>query len=152
MDTTAHDLKLLTIGYYIQGGIIGFYSLLVLGYFGFLATFLSELSKTNAERGVAIPPAIIPIISVVIGIAVLIAIAWTGCLFLAGYWLARRTNKVFIYVIAALSCLAIPYGTVLGVFTFMVMQRPAAQEIFRRQSARIGPPLPPAETAAATES
>jgi hypothetical protein len=42
---------------------------------------------------------------------------------------------------AALSCLAIPYGTVLGIFTFMVLQRPAARAIFGQTQAP--PPLPP---------
>jgi hypothetical protein len=31
---------------------------------------------------------------------------------------------------AALNCLAMPYGTVLGIFTFLVLQRTAAKEMF----------------------
>ena len=35
------------------------------------------------------------------------------------------------YINAGLNCLSVPLGTVLGVFTFVVMSRPGARMLFR---------------------
>lgn len=43
----------------------------------------------------------------------------------AGRCLAKRTKKTFVQVVAALLCLHIPIGTLLGVFTFIVLSRPS---------------------------
>jgi hypothetical protein len=48
---------------------------------------------------------------------------------LCGRYLPRGTNRTFCYVVAGLTCLAIPYGTTLGVFTFLVLNRPEAKQI-----------------------
>jgi len=133
MDTTAHDLKLLSIGYYIEAGIIGFYSLLVLGYAGFLSFFLTAASREAERRGQGgLPPGIASILTAVIGVLFVLLIAYAICLFLTGYWIARCRDRIFIYVMAALTCLGIPYGTVLGIFTFITMQRPTARQLFSR--------------------
>ncbi len=131
MDTTPHDLKLLSAGYYIQGGIVGFYSLIILGYASFLGTLLPEISRSVEQHGHrGIPVGVMSIVSALIGIVALVSIGYTICLFLAGYWMARYRNLTFLYVVAAVTCLAVPYGTVLGIFTFMVMQRGSAQQLF----------------------
>lgn len=143
MDTTAHDLKLLSIGYYIQAGIIGFYSLLVLGYAGFLSFFLTAASNEAERRGQGgLPPGFASILTAVIGVLLVLLIAYAVCMFLTGYWVARYRNRIFIYVMAALTCLGIPYGTVLGVFTFIAMQRPTARQLFSRNA--LPSPIPQA--------
>jgi hypothetical protein len=48
----------------------------------------------------------------------------------AGRCIQRRRSKVLIYVMAAANCVFIPYGTLLGVFTFIVLGSPAAAEEF----------------------
>jgi len=141
MDTTIHDLKLLTIGYYIQGAIAGCYSLFILAYAGLIGTFIARLPVTAYQHGerAAIPPNMLSFLSVLLGAIAMLALVTTAVLFLGGYWIACRRNPIFIYVVAALSCVGIPYGTVLGIFTFIVMQRPAARELFGRRIAR--PPI-----------
>lgn len=141
MDTTEHDLKLLSIGYYIQAGIVGFYSLMMLAYMSFIGTILTAVARDAQQHGrPAIPPGIISLVSVIAAIALILCVAYAVCHFLAGYWIRRHRNWVFVYVVAALACLGIPYGTVLGIFTFMVMQRSAAQRLFGRPV--FIPPIP----------
>ena len=145
MDTTEHDLKLLSIGYYIQAGIAGFYSLFVLAYASFLGTIFRVVSRKLEEKGQqGIPPVFVSLAATVIGIVLILVIVYTLCLFLAGQWIVRHRNRLFIYVIGAITCLAIPYGTVLGIFTFMVMQRPTAQMLFGGSPVRqpVPPPIP----------
>jgi hypothetical protein len=63
---------------------------------------------------------------------------WTlaGLLIYAGRCLARRTRRLFCLVAAGLGCLFFPLGTVLGVFTFIVLSRPTVRAVFE-------PPRPP---------
>ena len=59
-------------------------------------------------------------------------LGWTfGVLTLyAGRCVQKRRNKTLIYIMAALNCMFIPYGTLLGVFTFIVLASPAAIQEF----------------------
>src|SRR5258708_6477795 len=123
-DITMHDLKLLSIGYYIQGGIHAFYTVMMFGYMGFLGTVLTAIGASAEHNGQkAIPQVVITFITGLIMVVLVFSLAGTICLLLAGYWLRRYRNRIFIFVVAGLSCLSMPYGTVLGVFTFMVLRR-----------------------------
>ncbi len=50
--------------------------------------------------------------------------------FKCGRSLARRKNSTHCYVMAALSCVNVPFGTLLGVFTLVVLSRPTVKELF----------------------
>jgi hypothetical protein len=141
-EITAHDLRLLSIGYYIQAGIAAFYSMLLLGYAGFVTAMLSTIANSPNSTGDNIPPWILPFISLLMLVILLLVCLYTVALFLAGLWLRRFRNLVFIQVIAALNCLAIPYGTLLGIFTFLVLQRPTAKQFFVPPPAPVPPEQP----------
>lgn len=139
---TMHDLRLLSIGYYIQAGIASFYTLIMLGYSTFAAAIFANIVKNSADSNLQqVPPGLFTVISILLSILLGISCAYAVCMFLAGYWLRRLRNKLFIQIVAALSCLAIPYGTLLGIFTFMVLQRPSARQFFAAGTAA-PPPLP----------
>jgi hypothetical protein len=55
---------------------------------------------------------------------------WTFLTFLAGRKLAKRQGRIFIMVIAALQLLSIPMGTILGIFTLVVLSRPSVVAMF----------------------
>lgn len=60
---------------------------------------------------------------------------WTlgGLTIYAGHCLKRRTNYVFIQVIAGLNCAFVQgLGTALGIFTFIVLYRPTVKTLFGR--------------------
>ncbi len=104
--------------------------------------------------GLAACFACIPIIHLSIGIAMLVGaiddapefvgaflvviamfamlIGWTlaVCIIIAGRCLAKRKRYMFCLVIAAISCIFMPFGTVLGVFTIIVLMRPSVKELF----------------------
>lgn len=65
----------------------------------------------------------------------LMAIGWTlaGCLFTAARALERRRRYLFCLVVAAVTAaLCVPLGTVLGVFTIVVLMRPPVKAAFGR--------------------
>ena len=70
-------------------------------------------------------------IFLVIG-AIGVLVIWTLAIFamIAGRRLARHRSHTFCLVVAATECLFMPLGTVLGVFTILVLVKPEARELF----------------------
>jgi amino acid transporter len=131
MDTTAHDLKLLSIGYFIQGGIVIFSGLVCVGYLGLIeAVFASARNSTRVDPRNQMPEGILLTIGVIVIVIALLTLAFGALMLYAAVSLRQHRNRTLVLVMAALNCMAIPYGTVLGIFTFLVLQRAAAKEIF----------------------
>jgi hypothetical protein len=131
MDTTAHDLRLLSIGYFIQGGIVITYGLLALCYVGFMgAIFGSIPNSPQGDPRNQIPAGLLYAIGSIVIAVSLVTLVGGSCALYAGLALRKHKKRTFVLVMAALNCLAVPYGTVLGIFTFLVLQRTEAKEIF----------------------
>jgi hypothetical protein len=54
--------------------------------------------------------------------ALMIAALATGNI-LAGVWLRKRIQHTMTFVVAAINCAFFPFGTALGIFTIIVLQR-----------------------------
>jgi len=141
MDTTTHDLKILSICYYIQAGIIACYSLFILGYAAFIGTLIQHATDAS---GRTVPPWLAPLLVMIFVAAFVFAVSIALCEFLTGRWLVRYKNRMFCQIIAGLSCLTVPYGTALGIFTFLVLSRPEARRLFSSIQPAWAPPAPPA--------
>src|SRR5208283_975156 len=77
------------------------------------------------------PPAFFGWILICFGLAFfLLAIGMAAAKFRAAWCIKRRKWRVFCMVIAALGCLEIPYGTALGVFSFIVLGRDSVVQSF----------------------
>ena len=84
------------------------------------------------------PPAFGWLFVVIGGAAILLSYALAGCALLAGKYLNDRTHRTFCVVVAALVCLNMPLGTVLGVLTLIVLHRPSVRAMFEGPK-RAGP-------------
>ena len=64
--------------------------------------------------------------------AVMIVLGWifAGLVLAAGRFIAKRKYYTFCFVIAFVESLFIPLGTVLGVFTIIVLMRPPVKQMF----------------------
>jgi hypothetical protein len=49
---------------------------------------------------------------------------------MSGVWIRARKNRTFSLVVAGVNCLHIPLGTVLGVFTIVVLIRDSVREVY----------------------
>ena len=49
---------------------------------------------------------------------------------LSGRRLLQHRSRTFCIIVAALMCLSIPFGTILGVFTLIVLSRPSVRQLF----------------------
>jgi hypothetical protein len=123
------NLRLLRIGYFISAGLTAFGSLLVLMYVLFLSLIFAQVSKIPGD--VAFPVSIGRLIAAFGILFVLLGIGIAVLQFLTGQQLKKRKSRIFCMVIAGITCLSIPWGTVLGVCTFLVLLRPTVERSFK---------------------
>jgi hypothetical protein len=126
-------LKLLSLGCVVSACISAFYSMFGLLYVFMglmIGTAVSRLPQNPANPAQA-PPAFVGWILGSIGLAFfLLGIAVTAARFRAAWCVRHRKSRVFCMVVAGIGCLEIPYGTVLGVFSFLVLGRDSVVPLF----------------------
>jgi amino acid transporter len=129
-------LKLLSIGYLVSAGVAALFSLFGLLYV-FLGVMMSVTLSEAAKKANESPsPVFVGLVFGIIGLVIfLLLIAMAILKFLTARCIQRRRSRVFCMVVAAISCLEIPYGTLLGVFTFLVLGRNSVKSLFEPQTA-----------------
>ncbi|MEI8123496.1 MAG: hypothetical protein WCI20_15850 [bacterium] len=128
-------VELLSLFHYIVGGITAFFSCIP---FIHVAIGLAMLSgKMFREGHGAPPPAFIGWLFIIMG-SVFIVLGWSMaiCIIIAGRQLKRHRNRMFCMVVAGLECMFMPFGTILGVFTLIALNKDTIKEMFT-------PPTPP---------
>ena len=130
MSQDEDQLRLLSIFHYVVGGITALFALFPAIYlaFGLVIVFAPQIFHDNKGQP---PPEILGWI--LIGFAtVAICFAWifAALIITAGRFLARRKHYMFCMVMAAVECIFMPFGTVLGVFTIVVLMRETVKRLF----------------------
>jgi hypothetical protein len=128
-------LKILEIAYYIAGGmtIVGV-SFLLLHFticlvFGLNPQFFNNPAM-NSHHQTPPPPGLFLGLAGIIGAIILMGWVFGALQIYVGRCLRARRNHLLILVIAGLECIFIPWGTALGVFTIMVMNRLSVRALF----------------------
>jgi Na+-driven multidrug efflux pump len=130
----ADHLRLLSIFHYVCAGL----AVLGLGFLAahylFLHAFLDNPEMWKNQKNAAPPPreffAIFKWFYVVFGVWLVVSGVANV---LSGAFIGRRKHRTFSLVVAVLNCLHIPLGTVLGVFTIIVLLRPSVRDIYEAQ-------------------
>lgn len=125
-------LRLLSIGYMVSAAIGAFFALFGALYMviGVIMTFALAHVPASGKAGEP-PPAFIGWIFAGMGLVFFLlggSIAFAR--FWAGRCVKRRKSRTYCMVIAAIGCLEFPYGTALGVLSFMVLGRPSVVKQF----------------------
>lgn len=134
----AEHLHLLRIGYFIQGG-----TTLLLCLFGLLYVFLG-IAALSSLPGAPVPRGgpqaqVMGYVFALMGALFTIGGAVLAVLkFLTARALRRRSGRMLCMITAAISCIFVPYGTAIGVFTFIVLGRPSVRLLFGDRSADRG--------------
>jgi hypothetical protein len=124
-------LRLLSIFHYVLAAAsIVFSSMFLMHFFWGLAVwrgvpFLGQPSENSQDRSFGL-------VLMAIGAGIFL-FGWSlaACLVLAGRSLVQRRRYLFCLILAALICLLCnPLGTVLGVFTIIVLMRPSVKQLF----------------------
>ena len=126
-------LKLLSIFHYIRGALTILTSSFLIFYFIFFALF-STLAKhpefAGDEFGSEFPSAIFTIFTILFGVLILLGIIFGILQIMSGIFMKKRKNRMFSFIIAILELIFIPYGTILGVLTIIVLQRESVKNLY----------------------
>ena len=135
MDQDREHLRLLSIFHYVVGGIAALF-----GFFPIIHVFMgiAMLSGRMAGAGHQPPPEFFGWLFVVFGIAAILCF-WTfaAAIVLCGRFLAQHRFHTYCFVITALESTFMPFGTVLGALTLVVLCRPSVKTLFEGDNAVI---------------
>jgi hypothetical protein len=123
-------LKLLRIGYFISAAQTAIFIPVGLLYAGMGVLF----THLPSGPGAAPPPFMTWFFGAFGGVFALIGIVGATLKLLTAIRLKERRSRTLCLITAGLSCLEIPYGTALGVMTFIVLGRPSVREQFDAHS------------------
>ena len=128
MNQDDEQLHLLSVFHYVLAGICALVSLFPLIYFGM---GLAMMAGMGADKPGEFAPVFAGcFVAGLGGLFLVFAVAYALALFLAARFLAERRRHTFCVVVAAISCSFTPLGTVLGVFTLVVLFRPSVKLLF----------------------
>ena len=123
MNQDEQYLKMLSIFHYIVGGLVALFACFpIIHLFVGIAMLNGTLDGAPPFMGIIF--VVLPVMFIIFG--------WifAVCLIIAGTNLSKYEHHMFCLVIAAISCTFFPFGTVLGVFTIIVLLRPSVKELF----------------------
>jgi hypothetical protein len=130
MNQDKEHLRLLAIFHYVVAGLATLLSFFPLFYSvigGFLLYAAYHPGPSNAEP----PPAVLGWIFIALGALFFLAgITMAICILIAGRCLSRCKGYSFALVMACIECLFVPFGTILGVFTIVVLSRESMKALF----------------------
>lgn len=136
------QLRLLSIFHYIVAGLIALFACLPILHIGMGALMLINPQFGNQSSHGQPPPAFVGYLFIGLG-AFFFLMGWAVaiCTHLSGRYLARQKRRLFSFVIAALLCTFVPFGTVLGVFTLIVLSRESVQRLYLLKMNQVPPIL-----------
>ncbi len=144
-------LRFLAIAYWVTGGVTAFIALYGLVYVA-MGVMIAVAPENDwvTEPGQAAPPDVFGWFLAGIGAAVvLLCVSVAALQILAGFWIRGRRRRVLCMVVAGMTCLGIPYGTLLGVLTFIILGRSSVGQRFATSSPGTAA-APPSATVAQT--
>ncbi len=131
MSEDIEHLKLLSIFHYVVAGLTALFACFPVIHLSIGISMLSSSLSANSSTSGPLP--LFGLIFVIIpAILILLGWAFAFCIFLAGRYLAGRRHRLFCLIIAGINCAFAPLGTVLGVFTIVVLMRPSIKDLFGR--------------------
>jgi hypothetical protein len=121
-------LKLLSIFHYVVGGLTALFACfpifhLIIG-FGMMFGGFGPPDEEFPFRLFGLMFTVIPACIILLGWAL------AGSMVATGYFLSTRQRYMFCLVVAGIECIFIPFGTVLGVFTIIVLVKPGVKAMF----------------------
>jgi len=129
VDRDQEHLRLLVWAHYIWAGTIGFFSLFTLVYIGLGVMMVSgAFPQSGTPKD---DPRVMGLFFAGIGALFLImGTTFASLTYFAGRSIRDRRRRIFCLILAGLNCLQAPFGTVMGVCTIIVLNRPEVKLLF----------------------
>jgi hypothetical protein len=125
-------LRLLSIGYLIAAAVNVVWMFFPLIYVAMGVMIIFGGFEGN-DQGAKTAGALFATIGLVLSLIFMVLAALK---FLTARAIRARKSRTLCLVTAGITCLGIPYGTALGVATFMVLTRPSVIELFSQSDSR----------------
>jgi len=124
------QLRLLAIFHYVVGGLAALFACLPLIHFALGIAMVFWPHAFGGQQNQSPPPFVGWIFIVLGGGMFLFGQALAACMIVTGRFLIRRTHYLFVFVVACCECVFMPFGTVLGVFTIIVLSKEPVKALF----------------------
>lgn len=132
-DEGAKELELLAVFHYVVGGLIALFSCMPFLHVFMGLAMVSGKFFTETD-GQSPPPPFMGWMFIIMGsIFILLGWATAVCILVAGRKLAKRKHRVYCMVIAGLECMFMPFGTILGVFTLISLNKDSVKALFDQE-------------------
>ncbi len=138
MNKDLEDIRLLSIFYYVVGGVIALFACfpifhLLMGIF-FLAS-APEMRRNQPPGQPDFPVEIFGAMFIIIPAAIILC-GWAlaAVTIIAGRKLSKQRSYTYCLVVAGILCMFMPFGTILGVFTIIVLMRDSVKALFNGQN------------------
>ena len=126
-------LKLLSLFHYIKGTLTILSSSFFILHF-VMFTIFSEFAGSSEFSGEAFGPdfpfAMFTVLQVLFGTFIVLGITFGVLQIVSGISIKKRKNRIFSFIIAILELIFIPYGTILGVMTIIVLQKNSVKTLY----------------------
>ena len=129
-DKDEEHLKLLSIFHYVVAGIVTLFACFPIIHLGIGIALICAPKAMSGTSGTPPPPFVGWLFAIIGGSMVLFGWSFAVCVAIAGRFLARRRHYLYCLVTACISCLFVPFGTILGVFTITALSRSSAKNLF----------------------
>lgn len=140
MNQDLEHLKLLSIFHYVVGGMAALLACIpFIHFFMGLAMLTGWFPDADPDAPLGVIGGVLMLVA---GGIILAGWTFAGLLVLAGRRLAARRSYTFCVVMAGVACMFMPFGTVLGVFTLVVLLRPSARALFEEGVGAEAPAAP----------
>ena len=134
VDKDLEHLKILSICFYVLSGLTLLPVIFGIIYM-ILGVFFGVAMAGVPHRAGEPPPALFGGFFIIFGLIFAVIFGTIGALALkAGLNMSKQRSYTFCFVIACLICLWMPLGTVLGIFTIIVLSRDSVKAIFNGQT------------------
>lgn len=127
MNQDLEHLKWLSTGFYVYAGLTALFACIP---FIHLSIGIAMVTGSFGDDKNAPPEAFGWFFIGIASVFILLGWALAFCNFLAGKYLKQHKNYTFCFVIAVISCMFAPLGTVLGILTIIVLVRDSVKSIF----------------------
>ena len=124
-------LRLLATFHYVVAGLGALFACFPLLHVAMGIMMLSDPKFLAPANSAPPPPAFLGWLFIAFP-AMFILFGWAAaiCTFISGRFIAKREKRMFSFVVGALLCMFMPFGTVLGIFTIIVLSRESVQRLY----------------------
>ena len=132
MNQDIEQIKIISIFHFVVAAIAGLFACfpifhLLMG----ISMLTGSFFQGETPTGMPFPFSLFGLMFTLIPAAIIL-LGWAFAIGLgiSGYFLLKKQHYLFCMVMAGISCVFTPFGTVLGVFTIVILMRPSVKELF----------------------